>query len=87
MQAYAIGNLPLIHKLKNPAKWIQNWYADDGSCLGPFDSLKEWLQLISLIDCLNNYVILSNNYLESQAIGALLGFLQILGIRRTHILF
>ena len=47
MQAYAIGNLPFIHKLKNPAKWIQNWYADDGSCLGPFDSLKEWLQLLS----------------------------------------
>jgi hypothetical protein len=44
MQAYAIGILPLIKKLKNPEKWVQNWYADDGSCLGEFQNLVEWLQ-------------------------------------------
>jgi hypothetical protein len=47
MQAYAIGILPLIQKLKNPSKWIQNWYADDGSCLGEFKHLKEWLKLLT----------------------------------------
>ena len=31
MQAYV---LPFIQKLKNPSKWIHNWYADDGSSLG-----------------------------------------------------
>jgi hypothetical protein len=48
MQAYAIGNLPLIRKLKNPEKWIQNWYADDGSCLGKIENLLEWLNLLML---------------------------------------
>ena len=47
MQAYAIGILPLIQKLKNPSKWIQNWYADDGSCLGKLKYLIEWLELLS----------------------------------------
>ena len=46
MQSYAIGNLPFIRKLKQPSKWIQNWYADDGSCLGPFHSLVEWLKIV-----------------------------------------
>ena len=46
MQAYAIGILPLIRKLKKPDKWTQNWYADDGSCLSDFDKLIEWLKLL-----------------------------------------
>jgi hypothetical protein len=46
MQAYAIGILPLVRKLKNPEKWIQNWYADDGSCLGEFNNLIEWLKML-----------------------------------------
>ena len=47
MQAYAIGNLPLIKNLKNPSKWIQNWFADDGSSLGKLDFLKDWLELLN----------------------------------------
>ena len=46
MQAYAIGNLPLVKALKNSSKWIQNWYADDGSCLGEFKNLVEWLKML-----------------------------------------
>ena len=46
MQAYAIGNLPLVKALKNPSKWIQNWYADDGSCLGELKNLVEWLKML-----------------------------------------
>ena len=46
MQAYAIGILPMIKKLKNPERWIQNWYADDGSCLAKFQNLAEWLKLL-----------------------------------------
>jgi hypothetical protein len=46
MQAYAIGILPLVKKLKDPLRWIQNWYADDGSCLGKFENLIEWLNLL-----------------------------------------
>ena len=47
MQAYAVGNLPLIQKLKNSTHWIQNWFADDGSCLGPLDNLIQWLRLLN----------------------------------------
>ena len=46
MQAYAVGTLPLVKALKNPSKWIQNWYADDGSCLGEFKNLVEWLKML-----------------------------------------
>ena len=48
MQSYAISNPPLVHvkALKNPSKWIQNWYADDGSCLGEFKNLVEWLKML-----------------------------------------
>ena len=48
MQAYAIGILPLIRKLKNSEKWTQNWYADDGSCLGGLANLVEWLKLLDI---------------------------------------
>ena len=47
MQAYAIGNLPLIRSLKNPSKWIQAWFADDGACLADFKNLKDWLAILS----------------------------------------
>ena len=55
MQVYAIGNLPLIKTLKNLSKWIQNWYADDGSCLGEFKNLKEWLKLLILEGSKHSY--------------------------------
>ena len=48
MKACAIGILPLIQKLKNPSKWIQNWYVDDGSCLGKLKYLIEWLEFLSI---------------------------------------
>jgi len=47
MQAYAIGNLPLVKLLKNPNKWIQAWYADDGACLASFDNIKEWINILA----------------------------------------
>ena len=55
MQVYAIGNLPLIKTLKNLSKWIQNWYADDGSCVGEFKNLKEWLKLLILEGSKHSY--------------------------------
>ena len=45
---YKLGLLSLIRILKEPAKWKQNFYADDGACCGPL-MLKEWLgKLMSL---------------------------------------
>ena len=49
MLVYGLGLLPLIRILKEPAKWKQNFYADDGACCGPLLMLKEWLgKLMSL---------------------------------------
>ena len=33
MMLYAVAVLLLIHSLKAPGKWTQNWYADDTSCV------------------------------------------------------
>ena len=46
MQGYAVGQLPLIKKLKNPEKWKQTWFADDSACAGKLKLLLEWLLLL-----------------------------------------
>ena len=40
MMLYAVAVLPLIRSLKAPGKWIQNWYADDSSCVADLPSLR-----------------------------------------------
>uniref|UniRef100_A0A8D8RP38 Reverse transcriptase domain-containing protein n=1 Tax=Cacopsylla melanoneura TaxID=428564 RepID=A0A8D8RP38_9HEMI len=45
MLMYAVGVLPLINKLKSRER-IQNWYADDSSCFGNLQKIKEWLELL-----------------------------------------
>ena len=42
MMLYAVAVLPLIRSLKAPVNRIQNWYADDSSCVVDFPSLKAW---------------------------------------------
>ena len=37
MMLYAVAVLPLIHSLKAPGNWTQNWYTDD-SCVADFPS-------------------------------------------------
>ena len=39
MMLYAVAILPLIHSLKNPKSWIQNWYADNSACIATQPSL------------------------------------------------
>jgi hypothetical protein len=46
MLLYGIAVLPLVRKLKNPVKWVQNWYADDSACLAPLQMLREWFGLL-----------------------------------------
>lgn len=45
MLMYGIGVLPLIRKL-NSQHWIQSWYADDSSCLGKVEKVKDWLKIL-----------------------------------------
>ena len=33
MMLYAVAVLPLIHFLRAPGRWTQNWYADDSCCV------------------------------------------------------
>ena len=48
MMLYAVAILPLIRTLKNPKRWIQNWYADDSACVATLPSLHAWFsQLLS----------------------------------------
>ena len=48
MMLYAVAILPLICSLKNPKRWIQNWYADDSPCVATLPSLHAWFsQLLS----------------------------------------
>ena len=42
MFMYAIGTLPLIYSLRNPAQWTQIWYADDASVCGYLKNIHEW---------------------------------------------
>ena len=44
MMMYAIAVLPLIHSLNDPQRWIQNWYADDSSCIGVLSSVRQWFK-------------------------------------------
>jgi len=39
---YAVAVLPLIHSLEDSHQWIQNWYADDSSCIGVLSSVRRW---------------------------------------------
>ena len=48
MLMYAIGIQPLIERLKAPSHHIQNWYADESSCLGRLLRIKEWF--LSLLE-------------------------------------
>ena len=38
----AVVILPLIHSLENSHQWIQNWYADESSCVGELLSVRKW---------------------------------------------
>ena len=47
MMLYTVAILPLIHCLKNPKRWIQNWYADDSACVATMPSLHAWFSQLS----------------------------------------
>ena len=47
MMLYAVAVLPLIHSLRTPGKWTQNWYADDSSCVADLCSLRAWYEELS----------------------------------------
>ena len=47
MLMYSIAVLPLIYSLTDGSRWHQNWYADDSSCIGSFENLKEWFLNLS----------------------------------------
>ena len=42
MMMYAVAVLPLIHSLDDSHRWIQNWYADDSSCIGELSFIRQW---------------------------------------------
>ena len=39
MMLYAVAVLSLVHLIKAPSKWTQNWYANDSSCVADLPSL------------------------------------------------
>ena len=41
MMMYGAAILPLIQSLENPYQWIQNWYANDSSCIGKLSSVRQ----------------------------------------------
>ena len=48
MMIYTVALLPLIHSLEDSHRWIQNWYAEDSSCIGELSSVRRWFdQLLS----------------------------------------
>ena len=47
MMLYAVAVLPLIHFLRAPGRWTQNWYADDSSCVADLPSLRAWFEELS----------------------------------------
>jgi len=42
MMMHAVAVLPLICSLEDSHQWIQNWYADDSSCIGELSSVRRW---------------------------------------------
>ena len=42
MMLYAVAVLPLIRSLVDSCEWVQNWYADDSSCVGELSSVRRW---------------------------------------------
>ena len=49
MLMYAAGIQPLIAKLKDPLRHLQNWFADDSSCGGRLQRVHDWfLALMAL---------------------------------------
>ena len=49
MMLYAVAVLPLICSLEDSSEWVQNWYADDSSCVGELSSVRRWFDRL-LID-------------------------------------
>ena len=47
MLMYAAAVMPLIKSLSNPSNWIQNWYADDSSCIAKLTHLRDWFDKLS----------------------------------------
>ena len=58
MMLYAAAVLPLIHSLKVPGKWTENWYADDSSCVADLPSLltrlEELLHRVHIMTIIQN---------------------------------
>ena len=42
MLMHAAAVMPLIKSLSDPSNWIQNWYADDSSCIAKLTHLRDW---------------------------------------------
>ena len=62
MLQYAVGVHPLIMRLKDPLKHIQNWYADDSACTGLLLRIRDWLmQLMEIGPSYGYYVESSKN--------------------------
>ena len=53
MAMYAIGTLPLIHRLDGLAK--QTWYADDSAAASKLEQLRSWWDLLNEIGPLYGY--------------------------------
>ena len=53
MAMYAIGTLPLIHRLDGIAKQV--WYADDSAAASKLDQLKRWWNMLNEIGPLYGY--------------------------------
>ena len=49
MLMYAVAVLPLIRKLSHRDRWVQNWYADDASCFGSLQNVRDWLSSLMKI--------------------------------------
>ena len=48
MMMYAVALLSLICSLEDSHQWIQNWYADDSSCIGELFFVKRWFDKLPL---------------------------------------